>query len=52
MNNDFTKLANLIADLISKYAEELDIDKMPLPNIKNSNITLSSPNIDLPKDFN
>lgn len=52
MNDDLTRLANLIADLVSKYAQELEVDKMSIPNIKNSNITLSSPNIDLTENLN
>ena len=43
MDNDLNGLADLIANLITKYADVLDLDNLPDPtpvnnNIKNENI--------------
>ena len=31
MSDEWTELANFIADMIAKYASEIDIDKLELP---------------------
>lgn len=42
--NEWNTLSELLSNLIVKYADALDIDSMPNPDISHKNTDISQPN--------